>query len=367
MNGAKPMNPTLSHLITHFFISHLRAECGASKNTVAAYSDTLRLLIGHLCEKYSKHPEEITSEMITQEEILSFLNHLEHKRNNSPTTRNQRLAAIKSFFHYAARENPELMFQNERIQAIRSKKTEQTPPPSLNLEQVRAILEAVNTDTLIGKRDKALIQLLYNTGARVQEIADLRISDLDLEGATIVRLTGKGKKIRIIPLWDETVQCIKAYLQVRTEKCICSEHLLLNSKGVPLTRFGIGRRIELHAKNAEKECPSLAGQKVTPHVFRHTTALHLIESDNDITIVKDWLGHADIQTTNLYVEVSVARKQNALKKLPPPGTQEPPRKPQWKAPGILDFLTSLSSNSSLCCKLPAQISPVNCTNADFAT
>jgi site-specific recombinase XerD len=361
------MNPTLSHLITHFFVSHLKAECGASENTVAAYSDTLRLLIGHLCEKHSKHPEEITSEMITQEEILGFLNHLEHKRNNCPATRNQRLAAIKSFLHYAARENPGLMLQNERTQAIRSKKTEHTPPPSLGTGQVRAILEAVDASTLIGKRDKALIQLLYNTGARVQEIADLRIGDLDMEGAATVRLTGKGKKMRIIPLWDETVQCIKAYLQARVEKGICSEHLLLNSKGAPLTRFGIGRRIELHAKNAAKSCPSLTGLKVTPHVFRHTTALHLIESDNDITIVKDWLGHADIQTTNLYVEVSVARKQRALEKLPPPGTQEPPRKPKWKAPGILEFLASLSGNSPLCCNLPVQTLTADCTNADFAT
>jgi site-specific recombinase XerD len=345
------MSPTFSHQITCFFISYLAHERGVSENTVAAYSDSLRLLIQHLCKKHGKQPEQLRMEMLGAEAILDFLGHLEHERSNCESTRNQRLAAIKSFFHFAARENPELMLQNERIQAIRSKKTDHKPPPSLTVEQVRAILEAIDTATHIGLRDKALIQLLYNTGARVQEIADLRISDLRVDTPATVTLTGKGRKIRTIPLWEETVQLIRAYLLAREHAGIHSDPLFLNNKGQPITRFGIGRRIEHHARNAAERCPSLKDLPITPHVFRHTTALHLIETGSDITIVKEWLGHADLKTTSQYIEVSVARKRNALEKLPPPGTGEQVEMPEWKDPGILEFLTRLSGKRKLCCEL----------------
>jgi len=139
------VNPSLSHLVTRFFVSYLANERGASQNTIAAYSDSLRLLIKHLCEKHNKQPEELGMEMLDPEAILDFLDHLEHDRNNGRSTRNQRLAAIKSFLHFAARENPESMLQNERIQAIRAKKTDHKPPPSLSVEQVRVILECIDT------------------------------------------------------------------------------------------------------------------------------------------------------------------------------------------------------------------------------
>jgi len=361
------MNSSLSHLITRFFTSYLANERGVSKNTIAAYSDTLRLLIKQLCKKHGKQPEHLSMEMLGPEAVLDFLDHLEHDRNNSPSTRNQRLAAIKSFLHYAARENPELMLPNERIQAIRSKKTDHKPPPSLTVEQVHAILDSIDTAPLIGLRDKALIQLLYNTGARVQEIADLRIGDLRFEKPATVTLTGKGRKTRTIPLWDKTVQHIQAYQQAREYAGIHSDHLFLNNKEQPITRFGIGRRVELHARNAAEKCPSLNDLKITPHVFRHTTALHLIETGSDITIVKEWLGHADLKTASQYVEVSVARKREALEKLPPPGPGERVEMPEWKEPGIIEFLTSLSGKRKLCCDLPPQTSTGGYSNACFAT
>lgn len=361
------MNPTLSHLITRFFVSYLANERDASENTIGAYSDTLRLFIKHLCEKYGKKPEKLSTEILNPEAVLDFLDHLERDRNNGQSTRNQRLAAIKSFLHYAARENPELMLPNERIQAIRSKKTDHKPPPSLTVEQVHAIIDAIDTAPLIGLRDKALIQLLYNTGARVQEIADLRISDLRFESPSTVTLTGKGRKTRTVPLWEETIQHIQVYLLEREHNGIQSSHLFLNNKGQPITRFGIGRRIELHGKNAAEKCPELKDMKLTPHVFRHTTALHLIETGSDITIVKEWLGHADIKTASQYVEVSVARKRDALEKLPPPGSGEHIEMPEWKEPGIIEFLTSLSTNRKLCCDLPAPTATGGYSNACFAT
>jgi site-specific recombinase XerD len=259
------MNPTLSHLITRFFISYLANERDASKNTIAAYSDS------------------------------------------------------------------------------------------------------IDTNSLIGLRDKALIQLLYNTGARVQEIADLRISDLRFENPATVTLTGKGRKIRTLPLWEETVQHIQAYLQAREHAGIHSDHLFLNNKREPITRFGIGRRVKLHANTAAEKCSELKEMKITPHVFRHTTALHLIETGSDITIVKEWLGHADLKTTSQYIEVSVARKRDALEKLPPPGSGEPVEMPEWKEPGIMEFLTSLSGKSKLCCDLPPLTATGGYSNACFAT
>lgn len=361
------MNPSLSHLITRFFVSYLANERGASQNTIAAYSDTLRLFIKHLCEKHGKQPEQLGVEMLGSEEVLEFLDHLEHERNSSQSTRNQRLAAIKSFLHYAARENPELMLPNERIQAIRSKKTDHKPPPSLSVEQVHSILDSIDTVPLIGLRDKALIQLLYNTGARAQEIADLCINDLHIEKPATATLTGKGRKTRTIPLWHETVQLIQAYLRAREHAGIHSDHLFLNNKRQPITRFGIGRRIEHHGKNAAEKCPGLKNLTITPHVFRHTTALHLIETGSDITIVKEWLGHADIKTTSQYIEVSVARKREALEKLPPPGSGEQVEMPEWKEPGIIEFLTSLSLNRKLCCDLPVPTSIGGYSNARFAT
>jgi len=361
------MKRTFSHQITRFFASYLANERGASKNTIAAYSDSLRLFIKHLCEKHRKQPEQLDMELFNPEEVLDFLDHLEHDRNNSGSTRNQRLAAIKSFLHFAVREDPESMLQNERIQAIRAKKTDHKPPPSLSVEQVRAILDSIDTTPLIGLRDKALIQLLYNTGARVQEIADLTLSDLRFDSPATATLTGKGRKTRTIPLWEETVQHIQAYLQAREHEGIHSAHLFLNNKREPITRFGIGRRVELHGNNASEKCPSLKGMKLTPHVFRHTTALHLIETGSDITVVKEWLGHADLKTTSQYIEVSVARKREALEKLPPPGSGERGVVPEWKAPGIIEFLLSLSGNRKLCCDLSVRTAMGGHSAACFAT
>ncbi len=344
---------TVSYIITKFFNCYLEKERGRSSNTISAYSDSLRLLILYLCDKLELPHEKLDLEQITQEEVLCFLDHIEQKRNSSSSTRNLRLAAIKSLFHYAARERPALMLQNEQIQAIQIKKTEKKPPPSLTQEQVLAILDSVDTNTLIGQRDKAMIQLLYNTGARVQEVVNLRISDLNKDHSPTITLTGKGRKTRTIPLWDETLQLIQNYLETRKQIGIESDHLFLNNKNNPITRFGIGTRLKLYADKASEKCPELKSLSISPHVFRHTTALHLIEAGNDITIVKDWLGHADIKTTSQYVEVSIERKRKAIEKFTPPGSETNAEVPKWKIPGIIEFLERLSGKRELCRNTPS--------------
>ncbi len=336
------MNITFSYLVTTFFRSHLRTELGLAANTRASYSDCMKLLIHYACKRFSCQPEAIDLNSMTNELVIDFLNDLEQQRGNGPKSRNQRLAAIKTFFHFIARHVPEMAHANERIQAIRLKRTEHLPPPSLTVDEVTAILGSPDPHTLIGARDRALLQLLYNTGARVQELADITLADLRAGSAPSVTLTGKGKKTRTIPLWQETVELINQYVDLRNQEGIETECLFCNARGKALTRFGIGRRVALHASRAVSQCPSLQGRDISPHTFRHTTALHLIEAGNDIAVVKDWLGHADIKTTSLYLEISIERKRKALEKVPPPLGEIPPETPQWKQPQLLKFLTRCS-------------------------
>lgn len=337
------MSISFSHLVTRFFTAYLAHERGLSPNTIAAYSDCLRRFINYACSRFAVEPEQLALARLSEEVILDFLDHLEQDRKNGETTRNQRLAAIKTFFHFLARTVPELLALNERIQAIRPKKTDQVPPPSLTIAEVQAIIAAPDPRTLLGLRDQALLQTRYNTGARVQEIADLTRAELRGETPASVTLTGKGRKRRVVPLWPETVQLIHEYRRRREAAGIQSEQLFVNHLGQPLTRFGIGRRVEHHAQAAAARCPALRDRRVTPHVFRHTTALHLLEAGNDLTIVKEWLGHADLKTTSQYVEVSLERKRQALEKVAPPAAAaRPPEPPRWRQPAILDFLSHLS-------------------------
>jgi site-specific recombinase XerD len=336
------MTVTFSYLVTRFFVSHLANEKKLAENTIASYSDCMRLLIEYACRRFEVAPDQIGMDSFSTELILDFLDALESERNNVESTRNQRLAAIKAFFQFLARTVPELMHLNECIQAIRPKSTEHNPPPSLTRTEVDAIIARPDPATLIGARDKALIQMLYNTGARVQEIADLRIADLRTAGPPTVTLTGKGRKQRVVPLWQETVDLIGHYLQTRKQAGIESEHLFLNHRAVPMTRFGIGRRVALHAESAGRCRPSLRDRSITPHVFRHTTALHLVEAGNDITVVRDWLGHADLKTTSQYIEVSIERKRAALDKVPTPASSTETPAATWQTPSLIQLLTKLS-------------------------
>jgi len=333
---------TFSHIVSAFFTNHLATERGLAANTIASYSDCMKLLINFACERFGIEPEKLGINQLSRELIIDFLDHLENTRHNVESTRNQRLAAIKTFFHFLARNIPELMHLNATIQAIREKNTDTKPPPSMTVNEVHAIQAAPSPNTLLGVRDRALMKLMYNSGARVQELADLTIPDVRSDKPATVKLTGKGRKTRVIPLWDETVEDIGHYVQMRQRAGIKSERLFVNVRGQPITRFGIGRMVTKYARQAAHTCPSLRDRIITPHVFRHTTALHLLEAENDIMIVKDWLGHADLRTTNRYMEVSIERKRAALAKMPPPGDTAPPEQPNWKQPELITFLSNLS-------------------------
>lgn len=333
---------TFSHIVSAFFTTYLASERGLAANTIASYSDAMKLLINFACQRFAVEPETLRLDQLDRTLIVDFLDHLENARRNAVSTRNQRLAAIKTFFHFLARNVPELLHLNATVQAIREKETGQEPPPSLTVAEVNAILAVPDTGRLLGARDKALLQLLYNSGARVQEVAGLSLADVRSDACATVKLTGKGRKTRVIPLWPQTLAAIDHYLTVRQRAGVKSDRLFVNVKAQPMTRFGIGRRVEKLAREAARACPSLRDRTVTPHVFRHTTALHLIEAGNDIAVVRDWLGHADLKTTSAYLEVSIQRKRDALEKLPPPSGGEPEEQPQWKQPKLMAFLSRLS-------------------------
>ena len=333
---------TFSHLVTAFFQKYLAAECGLAANSIASYSDCIKLLITFACARFAVRPEGLGVAQFDRDLIIDFLDDLERNRQNGAATRNQRLAAIKTFFHFLAYNAPELMRLNATIQAIRQKKTDHTPPPSMTIEEVEAIAAAPDPSRLTGARDRALVKLLYNSGGRAQEVADLRVCNIRFDNLATVTLTGKGGKTRVIPLWEDTLEATRYYIKFREQSAIRSEHLFLNAKGQPLTRFGIGRRIEGLAREAAVHCPSLRGRHITPHVYRHTIALHLLESDNDIVAVQEWLGHADLRTTSQYLEVSIERKRAALAKIPPPESGLPAEVSQWKQPALMAFLTNLS-------------------------
>lgn len=361
------MTFTFSHLVTRFFISYLANERGLSENTIASYSDCMRLLINYACERFAVDPDKLSMGMFTRELILEFLDHLEQERQNCEASRNQRPAAIKTFFQFLARTVPELMHLSECIQAIRPKETDHLPPPSLTVVEVDAIIANPDPTRLLGARDKALLQTLYNTGARVQELADLTVPDLRYDIPATVTLTGKGRKRRTIPLWPETVRIIRHYRQIREEHGIHSDHLFLNVVGQPMTRFGIGRRVQHHAEAAAVRSCSLRDRRISPHVFRHTTALHLIEAGNDITVVKDWLGHADLKTTSQYIEVSIQRKREAPEKAPAPGSSTEPEAPIWKRPPLMDFLSRLSRKADYVAQQPQKATPLPARMACRAT
>ena len=341
---------TLGLLIVSFFRNYLANQKGYGPNTIASYSDCIKLLLSYACESLNVSFDELSLERITDQLILNFLDHLEHERSNVSKTRNVRLGAIKTFFRFLALQEPTAGAMCERVCAISAKKTEHRVIIPLDNDEVKAILATAISPTVLGTRDKALLILLYNTGARVQELVDLDVSDLRMEKPLQVLLTGKGRKQRIVPLYEETVTAIRHSLKLRGQAGVKHEALFLNSRNRRITRFGISHVVSKYADLAARTCPSLEGKNVTPHTYRHTTALHLIQSGVDISVVKEWLGHRDIKTTSLYVDIDIEMKRRALEAYPPPSAPktDEPDKPLWHDPGLLPFLQGLSRRAKLC-------------------
>jgi integrase/recombinase XerD len=339
------MTHIIAKFIKRFFSHYLPVQKGLAANTILAYRDAIKLLLCYASDMLNKSVEQLCVEDIDESLVLDFLDHVENTRGCTPRTRNARLAAIRAFFSFIAREEPCLLLLCQKIRTIPLKRTEHKTVDYLEENQMQALLDSVELNSRNGVRDKALLLLLYNTGARVSEIVQLKVADLRLDGVAQVKLLGKGQKYRSCPLWPETVEALQDYLKQRTAKDPAAQQLFLNANCSPITRFGVRHIIGKYAILAKNQCPSIAAKAVNPHTIRHTTAMHLLRAGNDINMVSYWLGHADTNTTHIYVEIDMEMKQRMLQKAGAPAVKKPL---PWQKPDVLQWLKALAKAPQLC-------------------
>jgi integrase/recombinase XerD len=339
------MTQTLAIFIKRFFSHYLPVQKGLAVNTIMAYRDAIKLLLCYAADTLKRSVEELCVEEIDESLVLGFLDHLENTRGCTPRTRNARLAAIRALFGFIAREEPSLLLHCQTIRTIPLKRTQHKTVDYLEENEMQALLNMVEPNSRNGVRANALLLLLYNTGARVSEIVKLKVGDLHLNDAAQVKLLGKGMKYRSYPLWPETVEALQDYLGQRTAKDPAAQQLFLNANGSPLTRFGVRHIIGTYATKAKSQCTSIAAKAVNPHTIRHTTAMHLLRAGNDINMVSYWLGHANTNTTHIYVEIDMEMKRQMLQKAGAPAVQKPL---PWQKPDVLQWLNALAKGPQLC-------------------
>lgn len=307
----------LSRLVQNYFESHLTIERGLRTHTIIAYRDTIKLYLKYLTKRNRLPIQKLNLEMLTAKSVLGFIEDCSSKRLNAAKTTNQRLAVLKSFFTYLMNNDPDHIAEYERIFHLKSRRVPHRPVEYLERSEIEAVLNVIDRSTLKGVRDYAALLFLYNTGARAQELCDVTASDLRLEKPYMAVLHGKGQKTRQVPLWPETVDAVKALIEVQGEVSESARSLFTNQNGNKLTRFGLRYILSSYVKLAAKRLPELQKKKIGPHTVRHTTAMHLLQNGVDITIIKVWLGHVDLNTTHGYVEINMKMKEEALKKAQP--------------------------------------------------
>jgi site-specific recombinase XerD len=326
--------------VQSFFVNYLKGMRGASDHTIRAYRDTLKLFFLYLNSEKNRNVANLTLDDIQAEAVLGFLNHCEFSRGNSPATRNCRLAAIRCFSQHLLRNDVTRADQYGRILSIPAKRSTARPTHYLEPEQVRIIIAAVDPKEPNSVRDRALLLFLYNTGARVSEALDVRQRDLHLERPRQVRLRGKGGKERICPLWSETASALRQL--IKTE--LTGEFIFQNALSNPLTRDGVAYLIEKYVRRASGRLPNLNMMRVTPHIFRHSCAVALLQAGVDITVIRDYLGHATVATTNRYVTSNLKMRRDVLEAFWKRAGLEPEREPRrrWRpSQKLLIFLESL--------------------------
>lgn len=339
------MNHPLATFMKRFFGHYLPVQKGLSINTVRAYRDAVKLLLCYAADTLGKTADELAVEDVTEALVLNFLDQVEQGRGCSPRTRNARLAAIRTLFAFIAREEPILMLPCQQIRTIPLKRTPHKTIDYLEEKEMQAAFAAIDVNSRTGIRDKALLLMLYNTGARVSEIVALKLTDLRLDNSTQVKLLGKGKKERSCPLWPETVAAVEAYLKQRDPIGPGTNKIFLNANGSPITRFGIRHITCKYGAQVQAQQPSVIPKPLTPHTIRHTTAMHLLRAGNDINMVSYWLGHADINTTHIYLEIDMETKRKMIDRA---GAPRISKKAPWQQPHVLQWLNKLARGHELC-------------------
>jgi site-specific recombinase XerD len=332
-------NDALLGPLQSFFHEYLEGARGASNHTIRAYSDGLRLFFLFLADRV-RHPiTDLSLHDVRAEAVLAFLHHVETVRGNSVTTRNCRLAAIRSFAQHLVRHDVTRAEQYGRILAIPPKRTRQRVITYLEPEEARAMIATARDTTAPGMRDRALLLFLYNTGARVSEALAVCSRDLQLGRPRQVRLHGKGGKQRICPLWAETAASLRWLLR---DSSPADEPVFRNARGAPLTRDGVAYLVTKYARRAVEAHPTLRQRRVTPHVLRHSCAVALLQAGVDVTVIRDYLGHASIATTSRYLTTNLQMKREALEAFWSRAGLDPRPTRTWHPSAkLLDFLTSL--------------------------
>lgn len=316
----------LSQLLHRFFHEWLVEQRNASHHTVISYRDTWRLFLRHTASAKKKPVERLRLPDLTTAEVLAFLKHLEDDRKVSIGTRNCRLAAIHSFFSFLISHEPLVAGQCAEVLRIPVKRATKREIAYLEADEITTVLSMPDRLTVEGQRDHTLLALLYNTGARIQEALDLCPRAIRWEAPAQVRLVGKGRKERTCPLWPETVDLLKALLKrcPRTE----NEPIFVNRYREPLGAAGVRFKLKQYVAAAAKKVPSLATKRVSPHTFRHSTAVSLVAAGVDVTVIRNWLGHAQLDTTNHYARANVETKRKALETVAK--SARPGKPPRWK-------------------------------------
>ncbi len=302
----------LMALVQMFFQQYLVVDRGLSQNTVMAYRDSLKLYFSFECTRQNKSINKLVLDDVNADAILLFLKQIENKRNNGIVTRNLRLAALKTFSLFLTTKDLSRAGEYQRIMALPLKKAPHKMIDYLEVNEIDAIIGKLDAKNSCDERDYVLLSLLYNTGARVQEVCDLTVGSISFGSMPFVTLVGKGNKTRMVPIWKETETLLKNYLLGQQLDSNPTSKLFLNSRGQPLSRFGVRYIINKRVKIAEQRLPSLKEKTIGPHTFRHSIATHLLQAGVDLSVIRSWLGHVSLQTTHAYVEIDMKMKQKVL-------------------------------------------------------
>ena len=336
------MKPTdLSVHITNFLTHYLAGQRNLSPNTIKAYRDVFTLLLRYCRDKHNIKLEKLYLSKIDASFVQVFLDYLEKDRHSSIRTQNHRLATLHAFFRYIQSEEPDHLLQCQKILALPMRRHPRTQVEYLSKEYLTEVLSQPDLSTLLGRRDAVLLSLLYDTGARVQELVDLSVGDVRLESPAQVRLLGKGRKMRVVPLMDATKQLLYNYF---TENNLNRPEyfdfpLFQNRLGNRLTRSGVRYILQKYVQNVRNKHSEFT-QKISPHSFRHTKGMHLLQSRVSLEIIRDFLGHVDVKTTQIYARANLEMKRKALENISEPSIVK--ALPSWKKnKDLLDWLHSL--------------------------
>jgi len=332
--------PSLGRYIQTFFGDYLTAQRNLSPNTVLSYRDAFKLFLVFAARQSGRPVANLGFDDVGPNVVLAFLEDLEKSRKCSIRTRNARLSALHTFFRYVAVHEPRVLDICQRVSAIPAKRVQEKPAVYLEYEEVVHILGTIDRSTTLGRRDHLLVHILFEIGARAQEVASMRTSDFRLSSPGQVRIVGKGRKERLCPLRASTAALVRDHLRERGLTLHDEAPLFLGATGRPLTRHGILRAVQRRVRDASRTLPTLAAKRVGAHTFRHTAAIHLLRSGNALPVIRSWLGHVSVLTTDHYTHIDLETKRRALEASEPLPSSE--GLPSWRNdPDLLAWLDAL--------------------------